>query len=153
MGIRPVCIGFLPLEDNFLQFFWEPPNGLAQVAFKKADNRLRIGKGFTFFKDILGGQPVADEVLCHIANYLGAGGYLYNIAEKIVYICIHGCDLRKLMFQAKGNGLPLKVGVLPPGNLMFVHFPCSGLKARFEGVIIAAHCFPIVGVLCQFIAV
>src|SRR6266478_6076833 len=67
-----------------------------------------------------------------------------DVAEKLVYICIHLFDFAPTMAQAHGGSLLTQVGVLAAGNFMLVEARRAGLGTGVKGKIVSSNRFPIV---------
>jgi hypothetical protein len=65
-------------------------------------------------------MPRAEEEQRHVADDLGAGRDLDDVAEELVHLGVGAGDFRPAVAEAHAGGLLLEVGVLAAGHLVEV---------------------------------
>ena len=101
----------------------------------------------------LGRQVVLGHEQGHVADGLGGGGHLDDVAAHVVDRAVHGLDLLPAVAEPQGDGLGAEVGVLAARHLVAVDVGGAGLEAAFEGGVGLAGHFPVVGQLLQALLV
>ncbi len=137
-------VGLVTLQDLVDNPGREATGGLAQVALHHVDDT--VGKGHVGVGrfDLVAAQPLADHHQRHVANDLGAGRDLDDIAEHLVHVGIGLGDLVPPVLQPQTARLGLEIGELATGHFVQIDLGGRGLEPAFKRRVLAAHAFPII---------
>ena len=94
--------GLLPFEDDLLQLLGEAAVGLADHPLEEVDHPLREGQLLAAGEDILGLQVVLHHEHGHVADDLGGGGDLDQVAEHVVDLAVHLLALLPAVRRGRG---------------------------------------------------
>ncbi len=132
-----------PLQGLGAERFGPAARRVTQLPGEELDHRvgdvvvLRVGL------ELVGRHPGADQLQGQVADHLGGGGDLHQVAEHRVDRGVHRLDRLEALPQAQGDRLLAQVGQLPAGDLVLVDAPGRGRQPGLERLVHRAHRFPV----------
>ena len=151
--VRPLGVGFLAFQDEFLELRGEPTFHLPEIAPKQSLDAVREREGVAPGQQFFSREAVRGHEHGQIADHLRRGGHFDQIAEQEVGSPVIVLDLFEAVFQPQRPGLRPQIGVLPSRDLVFIDFGGAGTQFGFEGKIVLAHGLPIIGMTVQAVEV
>ena len=119
---------------------------MAKSARKHVDHRLReVDRAGFEFGHISCANAAGDKEHAHVADDLGRGRHLHDVAEELVDLGIGTGDFAPAVAEAHRVGLLAQVRVLTAGHFVFVHFGGAGARRGVEGFVKSEHFLPVIG--------
>mmetsp|Transcript_24981 Transcript_24981/g.60104 ORF Transcript_24981/g.60104 Transcript_24981/m.60104 type:complete len:319 (+) Transcript_24981:848-1804(+) len=134
------------LQDLRPQRFRESSNRVAEVPLEELDDRCWEGQVLRLSQDVgFRLEPVLDHEQGEVADDLGGRGDLHDVTEHEVGTPVGLLNEWPLVRLAHGEGLEVKVGVLPSRDLVLVHVGAAGLHRRcaLERRVLRADALPV----------
>ena len=137
------------LQDLVRQLLRETIGRKPHFALEQRHHGIRKGDGLVRITHVLGAKAVGDHGQRHVADDLGRGRHLDDVAKQQVHLRIGLFHLRPAVIQTHCPGLFAQIRVLPARHLVPVNALRAGAHVGFERGIVAAHALPILRQLLQ----